>query len=742
MKRLATIVFCAQFTLGTLFPQAQQTTPPAAAPAQPAAVAAPAPAQAPPPPSNPAPAPAQTASPAPVLTGGLNLSRASLIEVVDILCRQLKLNYMIDPKVTGSVSLSTYGEPRSMDARELLHLILRINGATMVQVGDIWRIVPIGDALRLPLPMSKDPASLQEDESTVLSLIFLKYATATEVGKLVEPFIGAGASVTIYTPANLLFLMDSRRNARRVMELISMFDSDTLANQRVKTYELKHGSPDDLAKEIEGIIKSISLNEKTSHIRLIPVERLKILIAVAPNPGVFEELDKWVEKLDTEVKVSSSGLGNYIYRVKYSRSEILASSITMLYGGMPMYGMGMMGGMGGMGGYGAFGGGMGGGYGGGMGGYGGMSGPGMGYMAGMGGSAMGMAGFPGGGIQNFLQPGQTAFNQGGTAVSGAGVGQGGADQSGMYMGMNNMMGMPGVRIPRIIPNPVDNTLLVQATPQEWSQIEKLLKELDIPPRQVLVDAKIFEVSLTGAFASGVAAFFQKRTNADKSFLGSLNGGVTQLSLGALVGQSRELLAFLQLAENESRTKVISAPSVIATDSIGASIMVGQEVPTLSSQAVAGGVQSGGSSVFANTITNRNAGVTLTVNARVTPSGVVTMLINQEVSSPQAPAAGSIQSPSFSRRNVQTQVTVQDGDTIAIGGIITESNTSSSAGIPGLHKIPLVGSVFGSRSYSRERSELIIFMTPRVIYDTNQVVEASDELRNKLRRLQKVIRENE
>ena len=136
-------------------------------------------------------------------------------------------------------------------------------------------------------------------------------------------------------------------------------------------------------------------------------------------------------------------------------------------------------------------------------------------------------------------------------------------------------------------------------------------------------------------------------------------------------------------------------------------MVGQEVPTLSSQAVAGGVQSGGSSVFANTITNRNAGVTLTVNARVTPSGVVTMLINQEVSSPQAPAAGSIQSPSFSRRNVQTQVTVQDGDTIAIGGIITESNPPSSAGIPGLHKIPIVGSVFGSRSYSKERSELII-----------------------------------
>lgn len=731
MKRIATTIFCAQFALGTLFPQAPAAAPPAAQ-------------QAPP--------PQQTASPAPVMTGSLNLTRASLVEVVDVLCRQLKINYMIDPKVTGSVSLSTYGETRSMDARELLNMILRINGFTMVKVGDIYRIVPMADALRLPLPMTKDPSAMTEDESTVLSLIFLKYATAPEVGKLVEPFIGAGASVTVYQPANLIFLMDSRRNARRVMELISMFDSDMLANQRVKIYNLKNGSPDDVSKELESILKSISLSEKTSHIRFLPVERLNILIAVAPNPGVFEEIDKWVEKLDTEVKVSSNGLGNYIYRVKYSRAEILAGSITMLYGGYPMFGgMGGMGGFGGMGGYGM--GGMGGGYG--MGGYG-MGGMGGGYgMGGMGGYGMGggygnyamgtggyqqaSAGFPGMGVAGFLQPGQSAFNQGGAAVSGAGVGQTSADQSGSYM---SGMGMMGGRIPRIIPNQIDNTLLIQCTPQEWSQIEKLLKDLDIPPRQVLVDAKIFEVSLTGAFASGVAAYFQKRSNSERNLLGTLNAGVTNLSMGMLVGQSRELLAFLQLAENQSRTKVISAPSVIATDSVGASIMVGQDVPTLSSQGVAGGVQSGGSSVFANQIANRSAGVQLSVNARVTPSGVVTMTISQEVSAPQAPAAGAIQSPSFSRRNVQTQVTVQDGDTIAIGGIITESNTSSSAGIPGLHKLPIVGSVFGSRSYSKERSELIIFMTPRVIYDTNQVVEASDELRNKLRRLQKVIRQNE
>jgi len=112
-----------------------------------------------------------------------------------------------------------------------------------------------------------------------------------------------------------------------------------------------------------------------------------------------------------------------------------------------------------------------------------------------------------------------------------------------------------------------------------------------------------------------------------------------------------------------------------------------------------------------------------------------------VSAPQAPAAdAAIQSPSFSKRNVVTQITLQDGDTIAIGGIIQETETNSSAGVPVLHRIPILGTAFGAKSINKQRTELLVFMTPRVIYDTNQMTEASEELKNSMRRLQKVIRE--
>jgi general secretion pathway protein D len=295
---------------------------------------------------------------------------------------------------------------------------------------------------------------------------------------------------------------------------------------------------------------------------------------------------------------------------------------------------------------------------------------------------------------------------------------------------------------------MDNSLLIQATPQDYDKILKVLKELDVPPRQVLIEAKIFEVTLTGAFASGVSAYLQRRNTNDLGGtplstripqLATTSGGLV-LTAGALVGQSRELLGILTASEDNRKTKVISAPVIIATDSIPAFINVGQEVPTLASQAVTG-VQQSGSSLFANTVSSRSSGVTLNIVARVNPSGIVTMVINQEVSTPQAPAASAaIQSPSFATRSLQTQVTVQDGDTIAIGGIIQESNTSSSAGVPWLHRIPILGGAFGAKSTSKDRTELVVFMTPRVIYDTNGMAEASDEVKSKLKRLTKIIQE--
>jgi general secretion pathway protein D len=168
--------------------------------------------------------------------------------------------------------------------------------------------------------------------------------------------------------------------------------------------------------------------------------------------------------------------------------------------------------------------------------------------------------------------------------------------------------------------------------------------------------------------------------------------------------------------------------------------VGDTVPTIASQA-AGSITLAGNSQIFQGISNVQTGVTLNVLARVTPGGIVTMKIQQDVSAPVAPAAGSaIQSPSFSQRSFNTQVTVQDGDTIAIGGIISDSDTYSTSGIPLLHRIPFIGAAFGSKSVTKTRTEMVVLMTPRIIYDTNQIAEASEEVKSGFKRLRTLMKE--
>ncbi len=698
---------------------------------------------------------------APSPAGGLNLQNASLTEVIDILARQLKINYILDPRVKGGVTINTYGETKSIDNRALLDMILRINNAAMIQVGDIYRIVPLTEVQRLPLAPEINGKATPEDDRTMLNLMFLKYVTADELAKLLDQFLGEGAKMWSYAPANLLMIQDSRRNMHRLLSLISLFDDNTFANQRVRLFEIENGRPSDLAKEMEGIMKSISLNEKNSPVKFLPIDRINVLVAVAPNPGVFQEVEKWLYKLDIAVEASSGTISNYVYRVRYGCAPTIAMAIMSLYSNNPyMVGMMSMMGMTGASGAGCGGAGMGansgmgGGYGmpgGGMGMAGGYGMPGMGMGMGMyGGYGMAGAGYgaaPYAGTYGVPASPATAPGAGGAPIA-PGFAQAPAQNlTGQYLGAAPVGAPQGPPMPKIVPNPFDNSLMIQGTRQEYEAILKLLKDIDVPPRQVLIEAKIYEVTLSGQLQYGVQAFLTQKgaefpvpRPGTRSILGTSGPGGVNLSVATLVGASKELLALINGSELRSKTRVVSAPSVIATDSIPASINVGDEVPTLTSQAVTG-AQQNGSSLFANNIQSRNSGVTLNVMARVNPSGIVTLVINQEVSTPIPPDTGAaIQSPSFSKRNVQTQITLQDGDTIAIGGIMNENHANSSSGIPFLHRIPVLGAAFGGKAFTDGRTELIVFFTPRVIYDSTNINDASEELKSRLKKLSKYVRD--
>jgi general secretion pathway protein D len=508
-------------------------------------------------------------------------------------------------------------------------------------------------------------------------------------------------------------------------------------------------------KDLDSVFKAYALSDKNSAVKFIPVDRVNEVIAVAPNPGIFVEVKNWIDKLDIAVKAPAGSVDLYYYRLKYGRAETVAMAVMAVLTGNPMAMVGLAAAAGGgiasgVSGYGGGSYGMGGGmgYGGGMGngvGYGG----GMGYGGGGYGNNMGYGNQYGGlgassyqaGLPVSIPPVTTTIAGSATPVPATGAN---GDLTGAYMGLSSMGQSGYSRGPSVIPNPFDNTILVRSTPQEWAQIQNLLRQIDVPPRQVLIDAKIYELDLNSTYSAGLQSTLDKNTGANSHSISGA-GGATTLGLGItdgfLVGHALELLNTLTLAEMHSDARVIAAPSIICTDSIPAVMNVGESVPTLSSQAVVGGVTSGGTNVFSNTIVNQSTGTTLAITSRINSSGVVTMMIDQNVSSPLPGASpGGISSPSFQTRSFTTQVTVQDGDTIAIGGFIQESNTNTTSGIPLLDRIPGLGFLFSTKGVIKARTELIVFLTPRVIYDTHQLEDATDDLKTSMKKMQKMMQD--
>jgi general secretion pathway protein D len=293
---------------------------------------------------------------------------------------------------------------------------------------------------------------------------------------------------------------------------------------------------------------------------------------------------------------------------------------------------------------------------------------------------------------------------------------------------------------RIVADEINNALVIQATPQEYSEIERTIQELDILRRQVLVDAQIYEVVLDDSLSFGVSATLQTRgTLANPQTTASFAGSPPSLAAQtfAFIGRTRELVLFLNASENRSRVRTLSAPSVLVSDNMQASFTVGADVPVPTSSSVTP-VQADGTNLFAQTIQFRSTGVILSVRPQINDSGNVTLQIEQEVSQASANTTSAVVAPVIGKAAVSSTIVLQDGQTVALGGFIRESNDLARSRVPLLGRIPGVGVLFGNTRTSSTRTELIVLITPHVIRSHNEADLATEELKSKLREIQRFL----
>ncbi|WGV18351.1 type II secretion system secretin GspD [Fuscovulum ytuae] len=271
-----------------------------------------------------------------------------------------------------------------------------------------------------------------------------------------------------------------------------------------------------------------------------------------------------------------------------------------------------------------------------------------------------------------------------------------------------------------------NALVVRAPRAQHAEIEGLLRELDSPARQVLLEATIAEVTLNDRLDIGTRWFFE---NGNFDFRSSDRAGAiagNDTGFTAVFGSNSANVALSALAA-VTDVKVISAPTLMVIDNKEGVLQIGDQVPIVTSQAQD---QTADAPILTQ-VEYRDTGIILRVRPRIGNGGRVTLDISQEVSDVAETDTSGIDSPTIRQRKVQTSVALTDGQTLALGGLVQESDTASRSEVPGLGRVPVVGNLFRNKDSRRGRTELLILIRPRVILNDGDANSATAYWRTKL-----------
>ncbi|MGN6481227.1 type II secretion system secretin GspD [Luteibacter sp.] len=643
-------------------------------------------------------------------------------------------NYSIVPGVQGNVSFSTSQPVTAEQALPILETLLSWTGNALVRTNGRYVVMPSKDAVPgnvVPsIGATAPPGGLQA------RLFPLHFISATEMQKLIKPFARADATLLADPTRNVLVMAGTATELDNYARTVKTFDVDWLRGMSVGVFSLQRAEVKDLTPKLDSIFGDKGNTPMAGMLRFIPIERTNSLVVISPNATYLEEVKSWIDRIDR-------GGGNepqlFVYDVRNVQASDLADYLSDIYGG---------------------------GSGGGSSDRGGRVGPGLssGTLGGgdsdlgnRGGSGMGSTTGAFGNSSSSSNSGylNTSNNSG---LNGSSTGGFGSNSSGSAFGSTGSSGSgfgdddssgrrqhnggittdDGVRITSVDNN---NQLMIRCRPSQWTEIEQAIKRLDAVPLQVQIETRILEVHLTGDLEFGVQWYLE-------GLVGGTNGSVGQPgnkqqwalgNIGNTYNPSKDAFFYsfvnnnlsvaLHALETNGNTKTLSAPSLVVLNNQKAHIQVGDQIP----------IQQTYINTNANTdntigqVEYKDTGVILNVRPRVNPGGLVYMNINQVVSAPGQKDTTTGNFP-IQQREVSTQVAVQSGQTVLLGGLIRQIDGTTDTGIPGLNRIPIFGRLFGTTSRSRDRTELIVLITPKVITNGDEAKQVTDEYQQKFESL--------
>lgn len=283
---------------------------------------------------------------------------------------------------------------------------------------------------------------------------------------------------------------------------------------------------------------------------------------------------------------------------------------------------------------------------------------------------------------------------------------------------------------RITADDTKNALVILATPQEYEAIRAALRELDTEPLQVMIEAAIAEVTLTDDLRYGVQYFYRSDSKRDFVLSNSASTAIARNLPGFshFFTDGADIKIILDALASVTRIEVLSSPQILVLNNEVANLQVGNRIPTITQQAVS---TADSNAPIVNSVQYQETGVILKVTPRVNQGGMVLMDIAQEVSDVTQTTTSTIDSPTIQQRKINSSIAVKDGETVALGGLITNKRTRGKSGIPILQSVPILGAAFRSTTRALDRTELLVLITPHVINNSEKARAVSQELRDKL-----------
>jgi general secretion pathway protein D len=209
----------------------------------------------------------------------------------------------------------------------IFEAILKMNGATMVRAGNFYQIVPAGTSARLPIEVQSTQSGVAPDDQIILQLVPMKFVAADEMARLLTPYISEGG-LPIVAQGSVLLITDRRSNLRKLLEIIDEFDTRAFLGERVRMLPINNNRVKDVVDDLKTVFSGYALSSNTA-IRFLPIERMNAVLVVSPNPNVFPEVERWLDRLDQPIQ--SAGLGTFVYKVRNSRAVDLYRVLTELY---------------------------------------------------------------------------------------------------------------------------------------------------------------------------------------------------------------------------------------------------------------------------------------------------------------------------------------------------------------------------------------------------------------------------